>query len=366
MMRRWRLGFRASGGDPAWRLAGRGLRHRQQHRPAPRNRGPAARLHGHHRGARAARRRDHVCSGVGRPRPALPAAHARRSSSTVELEVSVLSPTQPVAGPEAIEVGRHGVVLAKSGRRAVFLPQVATEQGWTREQMLTSLRARPACRPTHGARAPPSRSSPPRSSRRAREPRAGPHPARPREARRGRPARRAAAWWLWVAERDRASSAPRSSRREGLDRAAALRAARAQPAARTRLSTVAVGGLAALFSPVRHGRHQAQLPRRPHGCRRGWSWSTPSSTCSPRPASRGRRILVFERSSRELERAGFAIRRSGGPYLCYGIDNDWDRRALDLRVDRLLLRAPGVRRPAPRWSRSAWSRTTTWPASRPG
>ncbi len=39
-----------------------------------------------------------------------------------------------------------------------------------------------------------------------------------------------------------------------------------------------------------------------------------------------RRIIVFERSSRELERAGFAIRRSGGPYLCYGTDNRWDRQ----------------------------------------
>ena len=36
------------------------------------------------------------------------------------------------------------------------------------------------------------------------------------------------------------------------------------------------------------------------------------------------RIIVFERSSRELERAGFTIRRSGGPYLCYGTDNRWD------------------------------------------
>lgn len=39
-----------------------------------------------------------------------------------------------------------------------------------------------------------------------------------------------------------------------------------------------------------------------------------------------RRIIVFERSSRELERAGFKIRRSGGPYLCYGTDNGWDRQ----------------------------------------
>jgi uncharacterized protein (DUF362 family) len=38
------------------------------------------------------------------------------------------------------------------------------------------------------------------------------------------------------------------------------------------------------------------------------------------------RIIVFERSSRELKRAGFVIRRSGGRYLCFGTDNDYDRR----------------------------------------
>jgi uncharacterized protein (DUF362 family) len=37
-------------------------------------------------------------------------------------------------------------------------------------------------------------------------------------------------------------------------------------------------------------------------------------------------IVAFERSSRELERAGFKIRRSNGPYRCYGTDNQWDRR----------------------------------------
>ena len=36
-------------------------------------------------------------------------------------------------------------------------------------------------------------------------------------------------------------------------------------------------------------------------------------------------IIVFERSSRELERAGFSLRRKGGPSLCYGIDNDYDK-----------------------------------------
>lgn len=57
----------------------------------------------------------------------------------LHLEVSVLSTLLPVAGPEAIEVGRHGVLLSRGRRQAVFLPQVATEQGWDRDTMLTHL-----------------------------------------------------------------------------------------------------------------------------------------------------------------------------------------------------------------------------------
>lgn len=37
------------------------------------------------------------------------------------------------------------------------------------------------------------------------------------------------------------------------------------------------------------------------------------------------RIIAFERSTRELQRAGFGVRKAGGPYLCLGIDNDYDR-----------------------------------------
>lgn len=57
----------------------------------------------------------------------------------VEIEVSVLSPMSAVRSPRFIRVGEHGVVLAKDGRRAVFLPQVATEQDWTRDEMLDHL-----------------------------------------------------------------------------------------------------------------------------------------------------------------------------------------------------------------------------------
>lgn len=57
----------------------------------------------------------------------------------VHIEISALTPFRSVAGPEAVVVGRDGVLLHKDGRSAVFLPQVATEQGWDRDQLLSQL-----------------------------------------------------------------------------------------------------------------------------------------------------------------------------------------------------------------------------------
>ncbi len=57
----------------------------------------------------------------------------------LEVEISVLTPTKPVLGPGEIVVGRDGVLLQKGARSAVFLPQVAPEQGWGREEMLDNL-----------------------------------------------------------------------------------------------------------------------------------------------------------------------------------------------------------------------------------
>lgn len=57
----------------------------------------------------------------------------------LEVSVSVLGPTTPIASAEHFIVGRHGVVLTKDGRRAVFLPSVAPEQGWDREETLRQL-----------------------------------------------------------------------------------------------------------------------------------------------------------------------------------------------------------------------------------
>ena len=57
----------------------------------------------------------------------------------LSVEVSALTPLRPVDGPRDIEIGRHGVVLSRGGRRAVFLPQVAPEQGWDRDTTLRHL-----------------------------------------------------------------------------------------------------------------------------------------------------------------------------------------------------------------------------------
>jgi len=57
----------------------------------------------------------------------------------IEIELSVLTPMKKVSRAEDIVVGRDGVLLQKGRAGAVFLPQVAPEQGWTREEMLDQL-----------------------------------------------------------------------------------------------------------------------------------------------------------------------------------------------------------------------------------
>ncbi|MBN1336347.1 MAG: AmmeMemoRadiSam system protein B [Deltaproteobacteria bacterium] len=57
----------------------------------------------------------------------------------LHVEISLLGPSCRVSGPRDVIVGRHGVVLSSGLRRATFLPQVAPEQGWDRDTMLTHL-----------------------------------------------------------------------------------------------------------------------------------------------------------------------------------------------------------------------------------
>jgi uncharacterized protein len=53
----------------------------------------------------------------------------------LEVSVSVLSRLFPIH-PDAVEVGRHGLLISDGARRGLLLPQVPVEHGWDRETFL--------------------------------------------------------------------------------------------------------------------------------------------------------------------------------------------------------------------------------------
>ncbi len=55
----------------------------------------------------------------------------------LEIDISVLSPLQKVENPLDFELGRHGIYIKKDSATGCFLPQVATDTGWTKEEFLT-------------------------------------------------------------------------------------------------------------------------------------------------------------------------------------------------------------------------------------
>lgn len=57
----------------------------------------------------------------------------------IRIEISALTPPTPVASAQEIRIGTDGMVLRKDGHSAVFLPQVAPEQGWDLETTLQHL-----------------------------------------------------------------------------------------------------------------------------------------------------------------------------------------------------------------------------------
>ncbi len=62
----------------------------------------------------------------------------------IDIEISVLSPLEKISDPGVIKLGTHGVLVRQGFRSGVFLPQVATETGWSREEFLGNLCAHKA------------------------------------------------------------------------------------------------------------------------------------------------------------------------------------------------------------------------------
>jgi MEMO1 family protein len=59
--------------------------------------------------------------------------------NSLQIDINVLTPPTPVASYKDIKLGEDGVILYKNLKQAVFLPSVATEFGWTLEEMLSQL-----------------------------------------------------------------------------------------------------------------------------------------------------------------------------------------------------------------------------------
>ncbi|MFH0923804.1 MAG: AmmeMemoRadiSam system protein B, partial [Candidatus Falkowbacteria bacterium] len=57
----------------------------------------------------------------------------------IDYEISVLSAPEKIDNWQDIELGRHGVIAQKGRRGGVFLPQVALETGWSKEEFLSQL-----------------------------------------------------------------------------------------------------------------------------------------------------------------------------------------------------------------------------------
>ncbi len=57
----------------------------------------------------------------------------------IRLEISVLGPPVELRGPADFDVRAHGIIVERSGRRALLLPQVAGELGWDAETTLDAV-----------------------------------------------------------------------------------------------------------------------------------------------------------------------------------------------------------------------------------
>ncbi len=60
-----------------------------------------------------------------------------RELNDLEIEISVLSPLKRTDDPLSLRLGVDGIYIKRGYASGCFLPQVATETGWTREEFLS-------------------------------------------------------------------------------------------------------------------------------------------------------------------------------------------------------------------------------------
>lgn len=60
-----------------------------------------------------------------------------RELGELDIEISVLSPLERTQEPLSLRLGTHGIYIRRGYASGCFLPQVATETGWTAEEFLS-------------------------------------------------------------------------------------------------------------------------------------------------------------------------------------------------------------------------------------
>lgn len=66
----------------------------------------------------------------------------------LSVEVSVLTPPEPLPDPRAVRLGTDGLIIERGMHRGVLLPQVPTEQGWTKHEYLAGICRKAGLPPT--------------------------------------------------------------------------------------------------------------------------------------------------------------------------------------------------------------------------
>ena len=54
----------------------------------------------------------------------------------IDIEISVLTPLKKINSIDEFLLGQHGIYMVKEGKTGTFLPNVATETGWSKEEFL--------------------------------------------------------------------------------------------------------------------------------------------------------------------------------------------------------------------------------------
>ena len=71
----------------------------------------------------------------------------------IDIKISILTPPVDIHSYKSIQLGTHGIIFKSNNHQSVFLPEVATDQGWDLETTLQQLEKKAGAPPNSWATA---------------------------------------------------------------------------------------------------------------------------------------------------------------------------------------------------------------------